>query len=128
MVKKAGFFVEVDVSGATMQKKVREGQLAQFNFILVVGEKEEKDGTVNVRLRNNSVMGTKTIQEVLAMFTELKDSHAMPQGEEESADGAAEGGGGGGDKNGKGKAAGGKQAPKAAKAKAAPKEKKQEEK
>ena len=38
-----------------MQKKVREGQLAQFNFILVVGEKEAADGTVNVRLRNNTV-------------------------------------------------------------------------
>jgi threonyl-tRNA synthetase len=58
-IRNAGFHVEVDLSSFTMQKKVREGQLAQFNYILVVGEQEAKDGTVNVRLRNNSVLGTK---------------------------------------------------------------------
>ena len=53
----AGFHVEVDTSGSTMQKKVREGQLAQFNFILVVGEKEMAAGTVDVRTRDNKRHG-----------------------------------------------------------------------
>jgi len=48
---------------------VREGQLAQFNYILVVGEKEKADGTVNVRLRNNTVAGVKSLDEVIALFT-----------------------------------------------------------
>lgn len=30
----AGYFVDVDVSGETLNKKVRNGQIAQYNFIL----------------------------------------------------------------------------------------------
>ena len=74
-IHEAGFHVEVDTSGSTMQKKVREGQLAQFNFILVVGEKEMANGTVNVRLRNNSVAGTKTMEELLAVFRDHRDNY-----------------------------------------------------
>ena len=75
IIHDAGYFVEVDTSGSTMQKKVRESQLAQFNFILVVGEKEMAEGTVNVRLRNNEVKGTKSIEELLAIFKEHKDKY-----------------------------------------------------
>lgn len=35
--------------------QVREAQLAQYNYILVVGEEEKKAGTVNVRTRDNQV-------------------------------------------------------------------------
>jgi threonyl-tRNA synthetase len=38
---KAGFFADVEDSSKTMNKKVREGQLAQYNFIFVVGAAEE---------------------------------------------------------------------------------------
>lgn len=34
----AGMFVDADVTDRKMQKKVREAQLAQYNYILVVGE------------------------------------------------------------------------------------------
>lgn len=33
--------VEVDVSDRTMQKKVREAQLSQYNYIFVIGEQEK---------------------------------------------------------------------------------------
>lgn len=85
----AGYFAEVDVSGNTMQKKVRDGQLAQFNFILVVGEKEQADGTVNVRLRNNTVAGTKTTAELLALFKAQSDNFTAPEGEDEASEKAA---------------------------------------
>ncbi|ODM98921.1 Threonine--tRNA ligase, cytoplasmic, partial [Orchesella cincta] len=52
-----GFQAEVDTDpGDTMNKKIRNGQLAQFNFILVVGDKEKAAGTVNVRTRDNKVL------------------------------------------------------------------------
>ena len=38
--------------------KVREAQLAQYNYILVVGQQEMDAGTVNVRTRDNEVQGT----------------------------------------------------------------------
>ncbi|KAK9915530.1 hypothetical protein WJX75_000385 [Coccomyxa subellipsoidea] len=56
-LRAAKLHVEVDDSDRKMQKKVREAQLAQFNYILVVGEKEEAEGTVNVRTRDNVVHG-----------------------------------------------------------------------
>ncbi|KAK6051387.1 threonine--tRNA ligase, partial [Cooperia oncophora] len=39
----------------TLNKQIRNAQLAQFNFILVVGQKEVEHGTVNVRTRDNAV-------------------------------------------------------------------------
>ena len=44
-----------DDPGLTLNKKVRNAQLAQYNFILVVGQKEEENNTVNVRSRDNEV-------------------------------------------------------------------------
>ncbi|VDM75192.1 unnamed protein product [Strongylus vulgaris] len=38
----------------TLNKQIRNAQLAQFNFILVVGAKEKENGTVNVRTRDNA--------------------------------------------------------------------------
>jgi threonyl-tRNA synthetase len=38
-----------------LNKKIRNAQLAQFNFILVVGEREATANTVNVRTRDNAV-------------------------------------------------------------------------
>ncbi|XP_046825558.1 threonine--tRNA ligase 1, cytoplasmic isoform X1 [Vespa crabro] len=73
----AGFNAEVDTdSSDTMNKKIRNAQLAQFNFILVVGEKERNAGTVNVRTRDNVVHGeikTEDLIEKFKLFKERKD-------------------------------------------------------
>lgn len=70
--------VELDDRSESLNKKVREAQLAQINYILVVGEKEEKDGTVNVRTRDNVVHGTKKIDvfigEILKEIKERKNA------------------------------------------------------
>lgn len=39
----------------TLNKQIRNAQLAQFNFILVIGAREKENGTVNVRTRDNAV-------------------------------------------------------------------------
>jgi len=67
----AGYYVDVDLSDNKIQKKVRNAQLAQYNFILVVGEEELAANTVNVRTRDNQVHGTKTIDELLSWFKQL---------------------------------------------------------
>ena len=51
-------------SGNLLNKKIRNNQLAQYNFILVVGDKEKESGTVNIRTRDNVVHGEKTISQV----------------------------------------------------------------
>ncbi|XP_033108798.1 threonine--tRNA ligase 1, cytoplasmic-like isoform X2 [Anneissia japonica] len=69
----AGFCCEVDIDvGDTMNKKIRNAQLAQFNFILVVGEKEATNKTVNVRTRDNKVHGERAIADVIKRFAFLK--------------------------------------------------------
>lgn len=40
-LRAAKLHVDVDNSDRTMQKKVREAQLSQYNYILVVGEQEK---------------------------------------------------------------------------------------
>ncbi|KAJ9586255.1 hypothetical protein L9F63_020117 [Diploptera punctata] len=69
----AGFMCDVDVdAGDTMNKKIRNAQLAQYNFILVVGEKEQNGQTVNVRTRDNIVHGEFSIDTVIEKFQSLK--------------------------------------------------------
>ncbi|KAJ1835819.1 hypothetical protein LPJ63_000813 [Coemansia sp. RSA 2711] len=69
------FFVDIDVSGNTLNRAVREAQLAQYSFILIVGEKELSNGTVDVRQRQGGRIGAKSIAEVKAMFQELIEAY-----------------------------------------------------
>ncbi|MFT4261469.1 MAG: threonine--tRNA ligase [Candidatus Woesearchaeota archaeon] len=51
--------VEPDFRSETISKKVRDAQLEQVNYILVVGDKEVKDATVTIRTRDGNVVGSK---------------------------------------------------------------------
>lgn len=74
----AGFMAEADLdAGDTMNKKIRNGQLAQFNFILVVGEKERKGNTVNVRTRDNIVHGEVSVDELILKFEKIRDEYVI---------------------------------------------------
>ncbi|MFI5343831.1 MAG: threonine--tRNA ligase [Chlamydiales bacterium] len=55
--KEEGFHVEVDSSGESVSKKVRNAQLAQFNYILTIGDKEVEHRNANLRTRDNVVHG-----------------------------------------------------------------------
>lgn len=79
----ANFMTDIDLDpGCTLNKKIRNAQLAQYNFILVVGEKEKSSGTVNIRTRDNKVHGERTISETIERLQHLKQSHNK-QAEEE---------------------------------------------
>lgn len=71
-IHEQGFFVDIDTSDRKLAKKIREGQLAQYNYLLVVGEKETTDKTVNVRTRSNQVIGEKRLEEILEEFHRLQ--------------------------------------------------------
>lgn len=73
----AGFMAEADLdAGDTMNKKIRNAQLAQYNFILVVGEKERSSETVNVRTRDNKVHGEVSVDDLVAKLRRLSDEFA----------------------------------------------------
>ncbi|XP_019875198.1 threonine--tRNA ligase 1, cytoplasmic isoform X2 [Aethina tumida] len=72
----AGFMSEVDTDpGDTMNKKVRNAQLSQFNFILVVGEKEKTSNTVNVRTRDNKVHGEVGVDALIEKLNNFRDNY-----------------------------------------------------
>ncbi|KAH9709079.1 threonine--tRNA ligase 1 [Citrus sinensis] len=50
--------------------RVREAQLAQYNFILVVGEEEAKSGQVSVRVRDQGDHSNMSIEDLLKHFKE----------------------------------------------------------
>ncbi|KAJ6475791.1 hypothetical protein C8R47DRAFT_985981 [Mycena vitilis] len=64
-LKSVGLFADVDNGADTLPKKVRNGEIAQYNFILVVGEEEMKQQSVNVRNRDN--IGIKGRDEMMAL-------------------------------------------------------------
>eukprot|EP00210_Caulerpa_lentillifera_P003105 g2967.t1 len=76
-IRKGKILVEVDTSSATMQKKVRAAQLAQFNYILVVGEQEKEAKTVNVRTRDNAVHGMHSIEAFMEIITKERDQRCL---------------------------------------------------
>ncbi|KAJ8958632.1 hypothetical protein NQ318_016357 [Aromia moschata] len=72
----AGFMSEVDTDpGDTMNKKIRNAQLAQFNYILVVGEKERSGNTVNVRTRDNIVHGECSVDLLIEKLKHIQDNY-----------------------------------------------------
>jgi threonyl-tRNA synthetase len=69
------FYADVDLSKDTFQKKVRNAQVAQYNFQLVVGKDEAANGTVNIRTRENTVEGEMKVEDMIAMMKKLRDEH-----------------------------------------------------
>ncbi|KAJ7704359.1 hypothetical protein B0H17DRAFT_1039387 [Mycena rosella] len=64
-LKSNGLFADVDNGADTLQKKVRNGEIAQYNFILVVGEEEMNTQSVNVRNRDD--IGSKVRAEMMPL-------------------------------------------------------------
>ncbi|KAK4764411.1 hypothetical protein SAY87_013849 [Trapa incisa] len=67
-IHEAGFFVDVDTTDRKIQKKVREAQLAQYNYILVVGEEEANTGKVSVRVRDKADHSVMSTEDLLKFF------------------------------------------------------------
>ncbi|XP_072320823.1 threonine--tRNA ligase 1, cytoplasmic isoform X1 [Eucyclogobius newberryi] len=79
----AGFNADADLdSSCLLNKKIRNAQLAQYNFILVVGEKEKMTNGVNVRTRDNKVHGEMSVASVLSRLSSLKQSRCQNAEEE----------------------------------------------
>ncbi|KAI5119862.1 hypothetical protein M0805_000696 [Coniferiporia weirii] len=62
-----GIFADVDNGDNTLNKKIRNGEIAQYNFILVVGQDELESRSVNVRNRDD--VGTKARSEIVKLDT-----------------------------------------------------------
>lgn len=56
-IKKASFICDVDDSSESVNKKIREAQMMQINYMLMVGDKEIENKTATLRTRDNIVHG-----------------------------------------------------------------------
>ena len=67
-----GFYVEVDESNLSLNKKIRNAQLAQFNYIGVVGEQEMASSSIDIRDRDsNRSLGKFTVEKLVEHFKSL---------------------------------------------------------
>lgn len=68
----ANFRVDADFDPKLrMQKKVRNAQVEQYNFILVVGEQEMNENLVNVRTRDGTIHGHVNVDELISRLHKL---------------------------------------------------------
>ncbi|KFO27312.1 Putative threonyl-tRNA synthetase 2, cytoplasmic [Fukomys damarensis] len=78
-----GFMADVDLDDScTLNKKIRNAQLAQYNFILVVGEKEKINNAVNVRTRDNKIHGEISVISAIDKLKNLKKLRTLNAEEE----------------------------------------------
>ena len=53
----------LDGDGLTLPKVVKQAQLAQYNYILVIGDREMENNSVNVRSRDGEILGEMSLGE-----------------------------------------------------------------
>jgi threonyl-tRNA synthetase len=58
--------VQIDERTERMNLKIREAQMMKVPYMLIVGDKEEEDSTVSVRLRSGDDLGSQSISELKA--------------------------------------------------------------
>jgi len=69
-LKAAGFRVETDARDDKIGYKIREAQVQQVPYMLVVGRKEVESGAVAVRHRRKGDLGQMKLDEFLALISE----------------------------------------------------------
>ena len=63
--------VDIDDSASTLQKKIREAEQEWIHYIIVIGEKEIKSGTISVRERGlKGQQQNMTVDQLIAQVTE----------------------------------------------------------
>ena len=67
-LRQAGIRVHTDLRNEKLGFKVREAQLSKIPYILVIGDREMEEGMVNIRLRDGSQYGAKSLSETSTLI------------------------------------------------------------
>ena len=67
---------QIDNRNETVGKKIREAEMSKIPFMLIIGEQEEKDGTVSVRRHGEGDIGTLTM-EAFADLVKLEVNNSL---------------------------------------------------
>jgi threonyl-tRNA synthetase len=76
-LKAAGLRAEVDDSSDRMNAKIRNAQLQKIPYMLVIGDREAAEGTVNVRLRSGDQKGTMPLADFIAYAQDVVARKAL---------------------------------------------------
>src|SRR3990172_4510201 len=77
-----GIRCELDSRNEKISFKIREAQLQKIPYFLVAGKREEKEGTISIRLRDGKELGSIPISEVIKMINNnITSKKLMPGGE-----------------------------------------------
>jgi threonyl-tRNA synthetase len=69
-LKAAGLRVDIDAGSDRMNAKIRNAQMQKIPYMLVVGDREQEQGAVSVRLRSGEDLKSKSVDEFLALAQE----------------------------------------------------------
>ncbi|MDO8498372.1 MAG: threonine--tRNA ligase [bacterium] len=64
-LKNSGIRVELDDRSETMQSKIRDAQIQKIPYMLIIGDREEKEGKVAVRTREGKDLGAMKLEEFI---------------------------------------------------------------
>ena len=64
-LQKVEIRVEADLRRETIGSKIRDAQMQKVPYMLIMGDKEEKEGTVSIRHRSRGDIGTKKVSDFL---------------------------------------------------------------
>jgi len=67
-LKAVGIRTELDDRNETLPAKIRDAQLEKVAYMLIVGDKEAKAGTVSVRKRSGQDLGARKINEFISII------------------------------------------------------------
>jgi threonyl-tRNA synthetase len=73
-LRTAGVRVDIDAGVERMNAKIRNAQMQKIPYMLVVGDREQEQSAVAVRLRSGADLKAKSIDEFLAIVTEAIES------------------------------------------------------
>jgi len=69
---------QIDNRNETVGKKIREAEMSKVPFMLIIGEQEEKDGTVSVRRHGAGDIGTLTMEAFAELVTKEVQNSLKP--------------------------------------------------
>ncbi|HYR88686.1 MAG TPA: threonine--tRNA ligase [Terriglobia bacterium] len=69
-LKAAGLRADIDAGTERMNAKIRNAQMQKIPYMLVVGDREQEQGAVSVRLRSGEDLKSKPVDEFLGMAKE----------------------------------------------------------
>jgi len=73
-LEEAGIRVELDDRGEKIGRKIRDTELKKVPYMLIIGEKEQQEGTVSLRRQGMGDLGQFPVSEILTTFqSEIKN-------------------------------------------------------